>query len=321
MSHEVPPRPWSKVGSDLFELNGQHYIVLVDYYSNFIELENLDGDTTSRNVIRNIKQSVSRFGIMDILVSDNGPQYSSAEFMDFTRKYNIRHTTSSPGYPQANGLAEKSVQVVKNLIRKCLETGEDIHLALLDLRTTPRDSHMGSPMERLMGRKAQTLLPSAESLLKPASRNPETVHKGLTHYRKLQKLYYDRGVKPLSEIHPGRDGIRISTPRGWEPAEYIHQSHHNSHMVRAGGQARTYRRNRRDLRTTAEMPHMIRPIARPLRPLPRVAPPPNVIVRHPIGMNMDNAPVRQNVTVPDTQVTTRSGRQIRPPSWMKDMVK
>lgn len=105
--HEIPARPWSKVGTDLFELHSQHYIVLVDYYSNFIELENLEGDTTARNVIRKIKQSISRFGIMDTLISDNGPQYNSAEFMEFTRCYKIQHVTSSPGYPEISTNCKK----------------------------------------------------------------------------------------------------------------------------------------------------------------------------------------------------------------------
>ena len=34
--HSVPDRPWAKVGADLFELQGQHYLLLVDYYSNFL---------------------------------------------------------------------------------------------------------------------------------------------------------------------------------------------------------------------------------------------------------------------------------------------
>ena len=38
LSHSTPSRPWEKVGTDLCELNGQHYLIMVDYYSNFIEV-------------------------------------------------------------------------------------------------------------------------------------------------------------------------------------------------------------------------------------------------------------------------------------------
>ena len=37
--HELPTRPWSKVGTNLFSFNGKNYIVTVDYYFNFIEME------------------------------------------------------------------------------------------------------------------------------------------------------------------------------------------------------------------------------------------------------------------------------------------
>ena len=64
--------PWCKVGTDFFNFNGDSYIVIDDYYSNFIELECLRS-TTSQAVIRILKMTFSRHGIPDVVVSDNGP--------------------------------------------------------------------------------------------------------------------------------------------------------------------------------------------------------------------------------------------------------
>lgn len=152
--HEVPQLPWSKVGTDLFELEGNHYLIMVDSsnYSNFIEVAPLQRDTRTSVVINQMKQTIARYGIMDTLISDNGPQFTSAEFKDFVMKYNISHITSSPLHQQSNGLAEKAVQTVEDMIRKCRDSGDDIYLSLLELRNTTRDTETGSQMQRLMGR-------------------------------------------------------------------------------------------------------------------------------------------------------------------------
>ena len=71
--HEVPDKPWSKVATDLFEFNNHHYLVTVDYYSNFWEVDRMESGTTSRVVISKLKQHFARHGIPNTVVSDNGP--------------------------------------------------------------------------------------------------------------------------------------------------------------------------------------------------------------------------------------------------------
>lgn len=96
--------------------------------------------------------------------------------LSFVASYGIEHVTYSPLYPQSNGLAEKSVQTVKNLMKKCLESGDDVYLALLDLRNTPKDEQIGSPMQRLMGRRTKTLLPISDGLRKQRLSNQKPFH-------------------------------------------------------------------------------------------------------------------------------------------------
>ena len=92
---------------------------------------------------------------MEMLISNNGPQFVSDAFAKFVKAYGIKHVTSSPTYSQSNGLAEKAEQTIKKMMIKCKEAGDDIHLALLDLRNTPRDDVTGSLMQRLQGRRAK----------------------------------------------------------------------------------------------------------------------------------------------------------------------
>ena len=117
ISSELPNRPSAKVGADLFELKGNHYLLTIDYYSKWPEVEKLD-NLTSRNVICYLKKQFSRFGYIDELVTDNGPQFSSEEFKNFAKEYEFTHTTSSPHYSQSNGQTERYVQTVKNMIKK-----------------------------------------------------------------------------------------------------------------------------------------------------------------------------------------------------------
>lgn len=70
-----PTEPWEKVGTDLFQLNGKDYLVVIDYYSNYPEVEQLH-HTTSNYVIQCMKSIFARHGIPHIVQSDNGPQYS-----------------------------------------------------------------------------------------------------------------------------------------------------------------------------------------------------------------------------------------------------
>ena len=122
---------------DLCELNGHILLVVCDYYSNFIEIDNIS-KATSQTVSKSLKGMFSRYGAPDIVISDNGPQFSSVEFKS-PKKWGFKHITSSPHYPQSNGKAENVVKAVKRLLTKCHKAGQSEYLALLDWRNTPTE--------------------------------------------------------------------------------------------------------------------------------------------------------------------------------------
>ena len=51
-------------------------------------------------------------------MSESDPQYSRSEFSKFAYEWDFCHVTSSPTYPQSNGLAERTVQTTKRLMKK-----------------------------------------------------------------------------------------------------------------------------------------------------------------------------------------------------------
>ena len=98
ISSPLPNHPWEKIASHLFELHGKTYLLVVDYFSHYLEVQTLT-TTTSASVIRALKAIFSRHGIPAVLISDNDPQYPSQEMKDFAKEYNFQHVTSSPHYP------------------------------------------------------------------------------------------------------------------------------------------------------------------------------------------------------------------------------
>ena len=69
--------------------------------------------------------SFAGHGIPEKLVSDNGPQFSAQEFAHFANYWDFRRITSSLTYPQLNGLAEKSVHIAKQLLKKSKSDNPD----------------------------------------------------------------------------------------------------------------------------------------------------------------------------------------------------
>ena len=81
-------------GSDLFECNRVYYLLYVDYYSKWIEFVKLD-NVISSNIRCHLKSQFARHGISDELIGDNGSQYASSVFTNFSNSYSSVHTTWS----------------------------------------------------------------------------------------------------------------------------------------------------------------------------------------------------------------------------------
>ena len=196
----LPNRPWEKVGVDLCERDKQMYLVLVDYYSRWIEIRKLYKTTTTA-VVKVLKEIFSTHGIPDILMSDNGPQFVSEDFKRFCQEYCITQANSSPYMHQANGAVERAVQTAKRIL-----TCDDTNLALLNYRTTPCASTGTSPAEALMSRQLRSKLPTLPHNLVPQTHKQSQIEKNDTAAKASYKFYYDRrhGARPLPQIEPGQ---------------------------------------------------------------------------------------------------------------------
>ena len=87
---------------DLFDFRGKVYILVVDYYSRWVDMR-LPTSQTSEAVINVLKSIFSTHGIPDIVMSDSCLRFSADLFYQFAEENGFVHVTSSPHYPQANG--------------------------------------------------------------------------------------------------------------------------------------------------------------------------------------------------------------------------
>lgn len=140
---------------------------------------------SSQAIVTHLKSIFAEHGIPVQLFTDNGPQYSSKEFKDFTESYGIEHFTSSTHYPQANRSSECIAETVKeHTDYKCDEEGGDPYPALLSYRATPIDHHLKSLAELLTNRKFRILLPMSnrESLTADSGQVKEQLKRQQDHY-------------------------------------------------------------------------------------------------------------------------------------------
>ena len=103
----------------------------MDCCSRFIEIAFMSR-ITRKLVVMKLKNTFARWGIPEALVSDNGSQFVSSEFVSFSKEYGFKCSTSSPHHPQGNGEAESGVCIAKRILRQ-----KDPFLALMSYRETP----------------------------------------------------------------------------------------------------------------------------------------------------------------------------------------
>lgn len=148
--------------------------MIVDYYSRFPVIRLLS-DMIASTICNHFTSVLAEYGLPTTIV------FFSEKFKTKCEQSGLTLNFSSPYHHQANSLAERMIGTCKSLLTKAMENKECPYAALWMYRTTPLDNQIPSPYELLFGRKPQTTLPSATSVLK--SRHPQ----GDTHQEANQQ--------------------------------------------------------------------------------------------------------------------------------------
>ncbi|XP_021379727.1 uncharacterized protein K02A2.6-like [Mizuhopecten yessoensis] len=207
LRQHVEGTPWEKIGTDLFEVQGRHYLVCVDHISNFIEVDYLTSTTSSR-VIDVLRKQFARLGVPTTIVSDGGPQYSSQESSKFAKKVGINQKMSSPNHAQSNGKAESAVKIIKHMMIKSLRDDSDQCEALLEQRNPPRQDTGKRPAEMMFGRNTRSMIPT----VKVKGIDTQTVKRRQSR-KDTVKRSYDKRTRVLPKLSKGQNVYYKKSPR------------------------------------------------------------------------------------------------------------
>ena len=247
-------RLFQELAIDFCSHAGHSFLVLVDCYTDWPDVVHLCHDTTTPSLLMALKQAFCRSWTPDVIWSDQGPQFMSKLFQDFSKEWGFRHATSSPTYPQSNGKAEATVKSMKKIILTAW-TGTRLDMdklarAMLQYRNTPSRKDGLSPAQKLFGRPIQDVLPAHHRAFAPEwQRSAAEADERERSHREQVESDYNRQAHNLPEIHIGSNvAVQDASTKRWDIYGVVADiGPHRRYFVRTGS-GRVLVRNRRFLR-------------------------------------------------------------------------
>lgn len=194
----VPNITWHTIGTDLFTIHGHDFLIIADYHSKFPVVERLPKDTSSNTVASITAKIFSMFGVPNVIISDNGPQFTGQAYRQLMQKYGISHVTSSPHHSQSHGFIERTIRTIKSLMNK---SASNYYHALLLHRTTPLGPDLPSPAELMFNRPVPSNLPirvlgkmTEEGRTRLMNSHEQSSERYNMHSRSLQDLDMNQNI-------------------------------------------------------------------------------------------------------------------------------
>ena len=234
--------PWEIVHTDIFTMCDSKFILIVDEFTKMPYCKRTKSEK-SEDIIRFMKEIFSMNGKPAVIVSDNGPCYSSKEFEEFAESWQIEHVTSSPRYPQSNGFIERMVGYIEPILEKAVNSGGCILEAMLDIRTTPIDGNIPSPATLFFGRQIRGRFP-----VRTAQRTlPDNIYEHFEEKRKeMADRYNGNTNREYCHLLPNmRVMYQESQGSKWEPAIVVGEAEEPRSYLLKNSSGGIVRRNRR----------------------------------------------------------------------------
>ena len=136
-------------------------------------MDNLSADS----LISAFKVIIAEYGIPKRVMSDAGGNFMAEKFKIFCNSLNIEQAISSSYHHQSNGQVEACMKFIKYTIKKCHESGNHVHVALLQIRPMPLGQSLPSPVTMLFNHPARGIMPVINRL--PLSTDNDDEHYGV----------------------------------------------------------------------------------------------------------------------------------------------
>ncbi|CAH8637620.1 unnamed protein product [Dicrocoelium dendriticum] len=155
-------KPWQRIHVDYAgPINGQSYLVLVDSFTKWPDVIPVN-NPTAQHTINELEKLFRYFSLPEVLVTDNGTQFTSTSFREWCKEKGIHQMFSPPYHPQLNGQAERFVDTFKRALCKAGQkraSQDAIQAFLCMYRNAPNPNSPDgkAPTEVLFGRKIRTL--------------------------------------------------------------------------------------------------------------------------------------------------------------------
>jgi hypothetical protein len=118
--------PFAKWGIDFMTCHphsagGHGYIIVaVDYFTKWAEAMPTFDNTGKTAALFLFNHVITRFGVPQAIVTDHGSHFRNNMMSELTAKLGLRHDSSTPYYPQANGQVEAINKVLITMIRRMI---------------------------------------------------------------------------------------------------------------------------------------------------------------------------------------------------------
>ncbi|KAK8388631.1 hypothetical protein O3P69_020543 [Scylla paramamosain] len=255
--------PFQCTVTDLFQLEGNTYLVYADRLTGWLEIGHLPSSASSSKLMAHFRRFFARWGAPEEVSTDGGTNLVSEEMQDFFRRWGVRVRVSSAHYPQSNGRAEAAVKSAKRMLRLNIgPTGsldtDKLSAALLQYHNTPLRGADSSPAQLATGRHLRDGVPTARCNYKVDQHWRRALRRReLAMARSGDERVERQGpVRTLEPLSPGsRVWVQNQMTKVWDRSGVVAEAlPHRQYTVRLDGSGRLSLRNRRHLRVKRGQP-------------------------------------------------------------------